>query len=88
MYNSLFTTKYVAPRQLWEANMRIAGNKIASASGRNNLSLRRRAYIHQGEVFILRCHPGRCRNAPDLTFSRPSGRENKRWSKDGGQQTG
>jgi len=29
--------------------MRIAGNKIASASGRNDLSLRRRAYIHQGE---------------------------------------
>ena len=49
MYNCPFTTKYVAPEQLWEANMRIAGNKMASASARKGFSSRHRAYIHQGK---------------------------------------
>jgi len=41
--------KYVALEQLWETNMKIAGNKTASASARQGFSSRQRAYIHQGK---------------------------------------
>jgi len=73
VYNCPFTTKYVAPEQLWEANMRIAGNKMASASARKGFSSRQRAYIHQGKYSYCGVIPdkqGERNGKPEVTRGR------------------